>query len=117
MGSPLTQLHHEVGPAAVGRAGVKHARDVRMIHHRQGLPLGLEPRDDLMRVHAGLDDLERHRAPDRLVLLSGVDDAEPTGADLVQDVVRTDAESGQSTGDGIGRGAARGGDLVRVVVH
>ena len=43
----LDQLHHEERPAAVGRAGVEHAGDVRVVHQRQGLPLGLEPGDDL----------------------------------------------------------------------
>jgi hypothetical protein len=31
-----------------------------MIHHRQRLPLGLEPRDHLLGVHPQLDNFERH---------------------------------------------------------
>ena len=42
----LNQLHHEEGPAVVGRAGVEQLGDVRMVHQRDGLPLGLEPRQD-----------------------------------------------------------------------
>ena len=42
------QFHDEVGPARVGRAGVEHLGDVRMIHQRQRLPLGLEAGDDLL---------------------------------------------------------------------
>ena len=43
----VDQLHDEVGPAAVGRAGVEDPGDVRVVHQRQGLPLGLEAGDDL----------------------------------------------------------------------
>ena len=39
------QFHHEVRPAGVGRAGVEHLGDVRMVHQRQRLPLGLEAGD------------------------------------------------------------------------
>ena len=47
---PASRLDH---------TSVKHFGDVRMIHQRQRLSLGLEPRHHLVRVHAGLDDLER----------------------------------------------------------
>ena len=33
-----------------------------MVHHRQRLPLGVEACDDLLGVHAELDDLERDAA-------------------------------------------------------
>ena len=56
------QFHHEVRPARVGRAGVEHLGDVRMIHHRQRLPLGLEARDHLLGVHAELDNFQRNAA-------------------------------------------------------
>ena len=46
-----------------------------MIHHRQRLALGLEPSDNLLGVHAQLDDLQRHAAPDRLLLFGYIDDA------------------------------------------
>jgi hypothetical protein len=39
-----------------------------MIHQRQRLPLRLEAGDDLARVHAGLDDFERHLATNRMLL-------------------------------------------------
>jgi hypothetical protein len=41
------QLHHEVGPAALGRAGIEDAGDVGVVHQGQGLPLGLEAGDDI----------------------------------------------------------------------
>ena len=81
------QFHDEVRPARFGRAGIEHLGDVRMIHHRQRLPLGLEARDDLLRVHAELDDLERHAAPHRLLLLGHVDDAAAAFADLLEQLV------------------------------
>ena len=61
-----------------------------MVHQRQRLPLGLEAGDHLPRVHAGLDDLERHLAADRLVLLGHVDDAHAPFADLLQQLVGAD---------------------------
>ena len=58
-----------------------------MIHHRQRLPLGLEPGDDLLGVHAQLDDLERHAPPHRLGLLGDIDHAAPAFADALQQLV------------------------------
>ena len=68
--------------------------DVRMIHHRQRLPLGLKSGDHLPGVHAELDDLERHPAPDRLRLLGHVHDAHAAFADLLQQLVGADDRSG-----------------------
>ena len=94
----VDQLHDEVGPAAVGRAGVEHLGDVRVVHHRQGLPLGLEAGDDLRAVHARLDDLEGDLAADRLLLLGHVDDAHAAFADLLQQLVGAD-HGARSLGD------------------
>ena len=66
IGMPRDQLHHEVGPARVGGPGIEHPGDVGMVHQRQGLPLDLEPGDDLLGVHPRLDDLQCHLAVDRL---------------------------------------------------
>ena len=43
----VDQFHHEEGPPALGRPGIEHLGDVGMVHHRQGLPLGLEAGDHL----------------------------------------------------------------------
>jgi hypothetical protein len=72
---PAHQFHHEVGRPVLRRARVEHLGDVRMIHHRQRLPLRLEAGDDLLGVHAQLDDLERHAAADGFGLLRHVDHA------------------------------------------
>ena len=58
-----------------------------MVHQRQRLPLGLEPGDDLLGVHAQLDDLERDPAAHRLLLLGHVDHAAAAFADLLQQLV------------------------------
>ena len=52
-----------------------------MVHHRESLPLRLETPDHLLGVHAELDDLEGHLAPDRLLLLGHVHLAEASFAD------------------------------------
>jgi hypothetical protein len=44
--------------AAFRRPGIEHLGDVGMIHHGQGLPIGLEAGDDRLGVHPQLDDLE-----------------------------------------------------------
>src|SRR5689334_21172355 len=58
-----------------------------MIHHRQGLPLAFEPSDDLFRVHAQLDDLQRHPAADGLSLFGDVNDTAATLANLFRQLV------------------------------
>ena len=58
-----------------------------MIHHGQRLPLGLEAGDDLLGVHAQLDDLERDAAAHRLGLLGDIDHAAAAFADLLQQLV------------------------------
>jgi hypothetical protein len=55
-----------------------------MIHHRQRLPLRLEPRDDLLGVHAQLDDLERHPPSHRFGLLGHIHHPAAALADLFQ---------------------------------
>ena len=68
--------------------------DVRVVHQRQGLPLGLESGDDLGRVHAGLDDRESDAAPHRLLLLGHVDDAHAALADLLQELEGAQTRAG-----------------------
>ncbi len=61
-----------------------------MVHQGESLPLGLEPRDDLLRIHARLDDLERHLATHGLRLLGQVDDAHSPFADHLRELVGAD---------------------------
>ena len=83
----LDQLHDEERPAVVGRAGVEDPGDVGVVHQGQGLPLRLEPGQDGPRVHARLDQLERHLPLDRLRLLGEVDGAHAPFADLLAELV------------------------------
>ena len=85
------QLHREVGAAVLGGAGVQDLGDIGMLHHRECLPLGLEAGQDLLGVHAGLEDLQRDSAPHRLDLLGLVDDAHAAFAEHLENAVRADA--------------------------
>jgi hypothetical protein len=58
-----------------------------MVHHRKRLPFRFETRDDLPRIHARLDDLERYRAADRLHLLCHKDNAHAAFTNLLQQLV------------------------------
>jgi hypothetical protein len=84
--------------------------NVRVIHQGQRLPLRLEAGDDLSGVHAGLDDLQGHLAPDRLLLLGKEDNPEAALADPLQQLVRPDHGAG-SLAD---RRLIGGGDRVGV---
>src|SRR5215475_8108849 len=76
-----------------------------MIHQGERLPLRFEAGDHLPRVHAGLEDLQRDFAADRLLLLGHEDDAEAAFADLFQELVWTDDDAGAPGG-----GVIDGGD-------
>ena len=84
------ELHHEVRPAVVRRAGVEDARDVRVMHHRQRLPLRIEACDDVPRIHAELDDLDRDRAFHRPKLFGFVHDTHPALAKRRDDPIWPD---------------------------
>ena len=88
------QFHDEVGPAALGGARIKHLGDVRMLHQGQRLPLCLESRNDLPRVHARLNDFQRDAAENGRLLIGHVDDAHSPFADLLQQLVRPDDRAG-----------------------
>jgi hypothetical protein len=105
------QLHHEVGAAALGRAGVEHPGDVGVIHQRQSLALGLEASDDLLGVHAGLDHLERHLTAHRVRLLCQEHGTHAPLADRLHEPVGADAHAGSFEGArwaGVSRREGRG---------
>ena len=66
IGTPWTSSMTKYGRPFSVVAAVEDAGDVDVVHHRQGLPLGLEAGDDLAAVHARLDDLEGDLALHRL---------------------------------------------------
>ena len=86
----LHQFHDEERPPILRRASVEDLGDVRVVHHRQRLPLALEARDDLARVHAQLDDLQRHLPHHRLHLLRHPHRAKAALANLLQELVAPD---------------------------
>ena len=67
---------------------VQNARDIRVVHEGQRLPLGFEAGDHLPRVHAWLEDLECYLAADRMLLLRHKDNSEPSFADLLDETIR-----------------------------
>ena len=87
-------MNSELGVAKTGDAGIENLRDVRVVHHCQGLPLGFEPGDDFTGVHAQLDDLEGDLASDGLLLLGHIDDAETALADLLEQPIPADDRAG-----------------------
>jgi hypothetical protein len=97
----LDQLHHEVGPSAVGRTCIVDLGDVRMVHQGQGLPFHLEPGDHLAGIHPRLDDLESHSAADGPILRGQEHRAEAPLADLLEQPVGTDPGT-RPFGSGIG---------------
>ena len=88
------QFHDEKRPARGCRAGVEDLGDVRVIHHRQRLPLLPEAGDDFLCVHAELDDFQRHAPSHGLLLLGHPHHAEAAFADLLEELVRADAVAG-----------------------
>ena len=75
-----------------------------MVHQRHGLPLRLEAGDDLLAVHAGLDQLNGHQTFHRFGLLGHPDRPHAALADLFQEFVRADHRAG-----GFGCGLVRTG--------
>jgi hypothetical protein len=109
------QLHDEVGAAAVVGAGVDHSRDVRVVHQREGLPLGLEAGDHLLGVHAQLDELQREFAADLVALFDAIDLAHPALAESFEDAVAANAFGRllqQAAGAGDGAVTVGGGVVV-----
>lgn len=83
-------FHDEVRSSGVVGVGVKHFRDVWMIHQRQSLPFGFEAGDDQFRVHAQLDEFQRDFATDGCSLFGSIDFAHAAGTDAFQNTIRAD---------------------------
>jgi Transposase DDE domain len=69
------RVFYRAGATEFGHAGVEELGDVRVVHQGQGLLFGLEARNHLLGIHAGLDDLQGDRATDGRLLRSHEDDA------------------------------------------
>ena len=87
MGIPLTSSMTKNGrpPSVVPASSTRG--DVGVVHHRQGLPLGLEPGEHRLGVHPGLDDLDRDGPLHRFGLLGHEDAAHAAFADLLDQLV------------------------------
>jgi trans-2,3-dihydro-3-hydroxyanthranilate isomerase len=83
-------LHHEVRFAGLGGARVVDARDVRVLHERQHLPLGLEAREHLGPGDPRAEELEGDLAAHRRVLLGQIHRAHAALAEQADDAVRPD---------------------------
>jgi len=88
------QLHDEVGTTGPGGARVEDLGDAGMVHHRQRLALGLEAGDDLVGVHAQLDDLQGDLPSDRFLLLGQPHGAETALAERFDQAVAADRLAG-----------------------
>src|SRR5215471_1079259 len=99
-------LHNEIRTSILAGAGIKHPRDIRMIHQCQRLAFAFKPRHNLTRVHTQLDHFERHLALDGLALLGQIDRSHAALTDQPQDSIGSKAivfEAGLSP-DGAWRG-------------
>ena len=89
-GDALDVFHDEIGSSILGLPRVENFGDGRVVHHGQGLSLGLETGDDLSCVHACLDELQGHAAVDGFVLLGDPDFSHPALADFLEEMIGTD---------------------------
>ena len=87
-------LHCEVGSALIGRSGIKNASDIRVIHQGKGLTFALEPGDDLLGIHAPLDEFKRDLAANGLHLLGLVNLAHATFTDFLEKAIITNPGRG-----------------------
>ena len=109
------ELHHEERLVRLRGAAVVDAGDVGMVHQGQRLAFGVEPGQHRARVHAGLDQLERHLPLDRLRLLGPVDGAHaPLAEDFEQRVPAGD-DLARDESAGAGRPAGRPRSWARAV--
>jgi len=83
-------FHREPRPAGGRGPGVEHLGDVRVVHHRQCLPLRLEAGEHLFGVHARLDHFQCDHPRNRYALLGHPDGAEATLADGLAQLVGAD---------------------------
>jgi hypothetical protein len=85
-GNALDILHYEVRSAFGRSARVEDSRDIRVVHHRQRLPLVGEAGEYLVRVHPEFDDFERYTAANGFPLLGQVHGAHTPFAQRTKDL-------------------------------
>ena len=87
----LDVLHGEVRATLDRATCIEHLGDGGVVHQRKCLPFGLEAGNDLLAVHAGLDQLQGHSTTDRLLLLGKKDLAHATHAEVFEKTIVADA--------------------------
>ncbi len=107
----IDPLHDEVGASGGAGTGVEDASDIGMVHHGEGLALGVEAREHLPAVHAELDDFEGYLAAYGADLFGEIDGAHAAFADEAHESVGAEAIGFGVMGDGgrMGRTADGGG--------
>src|SRR5678815_2664509 len=88
---PPHQFHYEVRAAGLGHTGVEDPGDVRVVHHREGLALGLKAGHHLPAIHSELEDLEGDAAFNRLALLGHPDFTKAAFTELLEQLVAADS--------------------------
>jgi len=91
---PGDEFHNEIRVAGRRGAAIEDLGDAGVVHQGQRLAFRLEACNDLLGVHAGLDDLQCDAPPHRLLLLGKKHDAKATRADAFDQPVATDAFAG-----------------------
>src|SRR5262245_1164854 len=89
-GNALDQFHYKVRPARLRSTAVMNLGNIGMVHDRQRLSFSFEASDNLSRIHARLENLQRDFAPHRLSLVGQVNHAKSTFANLFQKLVWSD---------------------------
>ncbi len=90
----LDKLHDEVRATSGGHAAIHDACDPSVLHAREGAPLGIKARKHRMRIHAGLDHLDRDGLPKGLGAFGLPDHAKSPRADLLKKPERSDRVAG-----------------------
>ena len=81
------QIHDEIRASGGCFAPIQDMGNVGVIHQRQRLALGFEAGDDLLAVHARLENFHSHPAAHRLPLFGVKDNAEGAFANLLEQFV------------------------------
>ncbi len=91
---PVDVVHREVGEVVGSAAAVEQPGDVGMVQRGQDLALRPEARENMVRIHASLDQFDRDSLVEPAVRpLGQVDGAHSTPAQLADQAVRTDPPS------------------------
>ena len=88
------KFHDKKRPPRLRRASIENFGNVRMIHHRERLPLLFEAGDHLLGIHAHFDDLQSHAPTHGLFLLGHPHGAKSALTDLLEKFVVADPLAG-----------------------